>query len=56
MNDETRRLLARLLDLAEHQTHRARPTFRPLRYYVRRNPHRTLMRFAHDRPRCVGTN
>ena len=27
-----------------------------VRYYVRRNPHRTLMRFAHDRPRCVGTN
>jgi hypothetical protein len=52
VSDESRRLLALLLDLAEQRAHHVRPAFRPVRFYVRRNPHRTYMRFVHDRHHC----
>jgi hypothetical protein len=46
VSDETRRLLARLLEIAEQRAHQARPraAFRPLRFYVRRCAHRSYLR------------
>jgi hypothetical protein len=55
--DLLRALLARTLEQSEQETHSARPQRqrKPFRYYVRRNAHRTLARFAsHGHNRCTG--
>jgi hypothetical protein len=49
-----RALLAMALEKPEQRAHRARPPqHKPARYYIRRNAHRTLARFApHAHNRC----
>jgi hypothetical protein len=51
--DDGLELLRALLERVEQKAHSARHQHRPLRFYVRRNAHRTYLRYQHGRPRCT---